>query len=117
MKPFKRVHIIVMDSVGIGESPDSGEFGDFGVNTLKHIAEKKNGLCMPNMSSLGLSNIYPIKGEKEAAVPKAYFGKMQEASRGKDTMTGSFLHLCKISFWMDSFFYSFDFINIGQPQC
>ncbi|HBC96669.1 MAG TPA: phosphopentomutase [Clostridium sp.] len=104
MKPFKRVHIIVMDSVGIGESPDSGEFGDFGVNTLKHIAEKKNGLCMPNMSSLGLSNIYPIKGVKEAAVPKAYFGKMQEASRGKDTMTG---HWEMMGLYIDKPFHVF----------
>jgi len=88
MKAFKRIHIIVMDSVGIGEAPDSKDFGDFDVNTLAHIAEKKNGLNMPNMSSLGLSNIYPIKGIEKAAYPKAYFTKMQEASCGKDTMTG-----------------------------
>ncbi|MDD3225704.1 MAG: phosphopentomutase [Clostridium sp.] len=88
MKPFKRVNIIVMDSVGIGEMPDSKEFGDVGVNTLAHIAEKKNGLYIPNMSELGLSNIYEIKGVKKALHPKAYYGKMQEESRGKDTMTG-----------------------------
>ncbi|MHC6178868.1 phosphopentomutase [Clostridium sp. JNZ X4-2] len=88
MRAFKRIHIVVMDSVGIGESPDSNEFGDSGVNTLAHIAEKKNGLNMPNMSALGLSNIYKIKGIKKAVHPKAYFAKMQEASRGKDTMTG-----------------------------
>lgn len=88
MKAFKRIHIIVMDSVGIGEAPDAKDFGDFDVNTLAHIAEKKNGLSMPNMSSLGLSNIYPIKGIEKAVHPKAYFTKMQEASCGKDTMTG-----------------------------
>ena len=88
MKAFKRIHIIVMDSVGIGEAPDAKNFGDFDVNTLAHIAEKKNGLSMPNMSSLGLSNIYPIKGIEKAIHPKAYFTKMQEASCGKDTMTG-----------------------------
>ncbi len=80
MKAFKRIHIIVMDSVGIGEAPDAKDFGDFDVNTLAHIAEKKNGLSMPNMSSLGLSNIYPIKGIEKAVHPKAYFTKMQEAS-------------------------------------
>ncbi|NMM65165.1 phosphopentomutase [Clostridium sp. P21] len=88
MKPFKRIHIIVMDSVGIGEAPDSKEFDDFGVNTLAHIAEEKNGLNMPNMSALGLSNIYELKGVEKAEHPKAYFTKMQEASCGKDTMTG-----------------------------
>ncbi|WP_123052819.1 phosphopentomutase [Clostridium sp. JN-1] len=88
MNEFKRIHVIVMDSVGIGEAPDSKEFGDVGVNTLAHIAEKKNGLNIPNMEAMGLSNIYQIKGVKKAARPKAYFTKMQESSRGKDTMTG-----------------------------
>ncbi|ADK14878.1 phosphopentomutase [Clostridium ljungdahlii] len=88
MNEFKRIHVIVMDSVGIGEAPDSEKFGDVGVNTLAHIAEKKNGLNIPNMEAMGLSNIYEIKGVKRAAHPKAYFTKMQESSRGKDTMTG-----------------------------
>jgi phosphopentomutase len=88
MNEFKRIHVIVMDSVGIGQAPDSEEFNDFGVNTLAHIAEKKNGLNIPNMESMGLSNIYKIKGVEKTLHPKAYFGKMQEASRGKDTMTG-----------------------------
>jgi len=88
MQKFKRIHIIVMDSVGIGESPDSKLFGDVGVNTLVHIAEKKNGLHMPNLQRLGLSNICEIQGMKKQLSPKAYFGKMQESSNGKDTMTG-----------------------------
>jgi len=88
MDEFKRIHIIVMDSVGIGEAPDSAKFNDFGVNTLAHIAEKKNGLNIPNMEAMGLSNIYKIRGVKKAVHPKAYFGKMQESSCGKDTMTG-----------------------------
>lgn len=88
MKKFKRIHIIVMDSVGIGESPDSKLFGDVGVNTLVHIAEKKNGLHMPNLQQLGLSNICEIQGIKKEFPAKAYFGKMQESSNGKDTMTG-----------------------------
>ncbi|RMD02404.1 phosphopentomutase [Clostridium autoethanogenum] len=88
MNEFKRIHVIVMDSVGIGEAPDSEKFGDVGVNTLAHIAEKKNGLNIPNMEAMGLSNIYEIKGVKKVNHPKAYFTKMQESSRGKDTMTG-----------------------------
>jgi len=88
MKEFKRIHIIVMDSVGIGGSPDSKKFDDFDVNTLAHIAQRKNGLNMPNMETLGLSNIHEIKGVEKAINPEAYYGKMQEASCGKDTMTG-----------------------------
>ena len=88
MKPFKKIHVIVMDSVGIGEAPDAHQFGDTGADTLGHIADKMNGLTMPNMESLGLSNIREIKGIKKVEQPKAYFGMMQEASVGKDTMTG-----------------------------
>lgn len=85
---FKRVFLIVMDSVGIGEAPDAEKFGDKGSNTLGHIAEAMNGLNMPNMGKLGLSNISEIKGIKKAEKPLAYYSKMQEASNGKDTMTG-----------------------------
>lgn len=86
--PFKRVFLIVMDSVGIGEAPDAGKFGDLGAHTFGHIAEKMNGLHMPNMGKLGLSNIEAIKGIDKADNPMAHYTKMQEASNGKDTMTG-----------------------------
>jgi phosphopentomutase len=85
---FKRIHIIVLDSVGIGEAPDAKDFGDIGADTLGHIGERTGGLNMPNMGKLGLSNIKEIKGIKKAAEPLAYYTKMQEASMGKDTMTG-----------------------------
>lgn len=85
---YKRVFLVVMDSVGIGEAPDAEQFGDLGSNTLGHIAERMNGLNMPNMAKLGLSNISEIKGVEKAAKPLAYYTKMQEASVGKDTMTG-----------------------------
>lgn len=85
---FKKVHLIVMDSVGIGEAPDAAQFGDVGSDTLGHIAAHMNGLHMPNMAALGLSNIREIQGVKKADTPKAYYTKMQEASVGKDTMTG-----------------------------
>ncbi len=87
-KQFKRVHLIVLDSVGIGESPDAELFGDKGANTLGHIGEAMEGLHMPNMGKLGLSNISAIKGIATTDEPLAFFGKMQEASVGKDTMTG-----------------------------
>jgi phosphopentomutase len=110
MKAFKRIHIIVMDSVGIGEAPDSKDFDDFDVNTFAHIAEKKNGLDMPNMSALGLSNIHEIKGVEKAVHPKAYFGKMQEASCGKDTMTG---HWEMMGLYIDKPFRTF---SDGFPE-
>ncbi|MBM7610753.1 phosphopentomutase [Lysinibacillus composti] len=88
MKPFKKIHLVVMDSVGIGEAPDAQKFGDEGSDTLGHIAEEMNGLNMPTMESLGLSNIREIKGIAQVEKPKAFYGKMQEASVGKDTMTG-----------------------------
>lgn len=85
---FKRIHLIVLDSVGIGEAPDAELFGDVGANTLGHIAEKMNGLNMPNIEKLGLANIEEIKGIKKVDMPQAYYTKMEEASNGKDTMTG-----------------------------
>lgn len=87
-KPFKKIHVVVLDSVGIGEAPDAANFGDVGAHTLGHIAEKMNGLTMPHMESFGLANIEPLKGVNAVDKPKAYYGKMQEASVGKDTMTG-----------------------------
>ncbi|MFC5559600.1 phosphopentomutase [Ureibacillus thermophilus] len=88
MQLFKRIHLIVMDSVGIGEAPDAEKFGDVGADTLGHIAEALDGLHVPNLESLGLGNIREMKGIQKVSKPKAYFGKMQEASAGKDTMTG-----------------------------
>lgn len=88
MKPFKRIFLIVMDSVGIGEAPDAEKFNDKGADTLGHIAEKMNGLHMPNMGWLGLSHIREIKGVSKVDIPHAHYTVMEEASNGKDTMTG-----------------------------
>ncbi|EIT87273.1 phosphopentomutase [Fictibacillus macauensis ZFHKF-1] len=87
-KRFKRTFLIVMDSVGIGEAPDAARFDDLGSDTLGHIAREMNGLKMPNMAKLGLSNIREIQGVPVAQRPEAHFAKLQEASNGKDTMTG-----------------------------
>lgn len=87
-KPFDRVHLIVLDSVGIGEAPDAEAFGDTGSNTVGHIADAVDGLTMPNLEKMGFANIVPVKGMDAAEEPSAYFGKLQEASVGKDTMTG-----------------------------
>ncbi|MBN2909775.1 phosphopentomutase [Polycladomyces sp. WAk] len=88
MKRFKRVALIVLDSVGIGALPDAADYGDEGVNTLGHIAEHRNGLHMPNMKELGLGNIEPVQGIPPVERPRAHYGKMMEVSAGKDTTTG-----------------------------
>lgn len=85
---FKRVFLIVMDSVGIGEAPDALEFNDKGADTLGHIAEKMKGLKMPNMDKLGLTKVKEYHGGQETISPLAHYGKMAELSAGKDTMTG-----------------------------
>ena len=86
---FKRVFLIVMDSVGIGTCPDSYKFGDDGAATIQHIAEsKKEGIHLPNMEALGYGKIAPIRGLRSDIQVKGIYGKMQELSSGKDTMTG-----------------------------
>jgi len=84
---FERIHLVVLDSVGIGEAPDAADFGDAGAHTLGHIAETA-GLSVPNMQALGLGNIAPLTGIEPVDKPEAYYTKLEEESVGKDTMTG-----------------------------
>lgn len=81
----KRVFLIVLDSVGIGEMPDSAEWGDAGSNTLKSIREHQNFNC-PCLKSLGLFNIQGVGGGVSS--PLASFARMNEQSKGKDTTIG-----------------------------
>ncbi len=84
---MKRVFLIVLDSVGIGAMDDAADFGDAGTNTLKSAS---TGSCfhMPNMEKLGLFNIDGIDWKEGTAQPKAVYGRMREASKGKDTTIG-----------------------------
>lgn len=84
---YKRIFLIVMDSLGCGEAPDAKDYNDLGSNTIGHIAERMN-LRIPNMQKLGYGNIVPIKGVPAVSNPLASYTKIQEASKGKDTMTG-----------------------------
>lgn len=86
-KKFKRVFTIVVDSLGIGALPDSPEFGDIGVDTFGHIAEKMD-LHIPNLQKLGMANLKALRGVAPAEQPLGYYCAMNEASNGKDTMTG-----------------------------
>ena len=85
---FKRVFVIVLDSLGIGPMADSARFDDAGVDTLGHISETVEHLDIPNLQRLGLANLKPLKQVKPAEHPEGYFMAMNEASNGKDTMTG-----------------------------
>lgn len=85
---IKRVLLLVMDSVGVGELPDAGAYGDTGSNTLGNTAEALGGLSLPNLGRLGLGNIVGIAGTPPAAAPAAAYGRMAERSAGKDTTTG-----------------------------
>ncbi|AXQ78524.1 phosphopentomutase [Streptococcus chenjunshii] len=95
MTKFKRIHLIVLDSVGIGAAPDSDKFFNAGTpdsdsDTLGHIAESA-GLEVPHMAKLGLGNIPRVPKLKTVPTerePLGYAGKLEEVSLGKDTMTG-----------------------------
>ena len=88
MNKYKRVFVIVLDSLGIGAMPDSGRFGDTGVDTFGHILEQMETLEIPNLQKLGMLNLH--KGGKMEGVehPLGRYMRMAETSNGKDTMTG-----------------------------
>ena len=88
MPKFNRIFVVVVDSLGVGEMPDSADFGDVGVNTLGHISEAVENLVIPNLQKLGLANIIPLKQVAAVDKPLGYYTKMMEKSKGKDTMTG-----------------------------
>ena len=86
---YKRIFVIVADSMGTGYLKDAKDFGDEGANTLLHIGEKMpNGLNVPTLNSLGLGDFDPIKGTSKVSHPQAFVAKANEVSKGKDTMTG-----------------------------
>ncbi|MDD4334773.1 MAG: phosphopentomutase [Desulfotomaculaceae bacterium] len=85
---INRVALFVLDSVGVGELPDAGDYGDIGSNTLGNVSRAVGGLNMPNLGRLGLGNIIHIEGVPPAENPAASYGRMAEKSAGKDTTTG-----------------------------
>lgn len=87
MKKYKRVFLIVMDSLGIGAEPDAALYGDATTDTFGHIAERYP-LNIPNLQKLGISNLHPLKGVQKVGKPLGYYGILQETSKGKDTLTG-----------------------------
>lgn len=85
---MSRVVILLLDGVGCGELPDAAAYGDAGSDTLGNLSRAVGGLDLPNLASLGLGNIIAIEGVPPVAEPRACFGRMAEASPGKDSTSG-----------------------------
>ena len=85
---FKRVFLIVLDSLGIGNARDAAKFGDEGTDTFLHITEKMPSFSIPNLEKLGMGNLKHLKGVSPVEKPLAKYYALNEASNGKDTMTG-----------------------------
>lgn len=98
-KKYKRIFTIVIDSLGVGGAKDAAAYGDAGTDTLGHIAESVERLAIPNMRKLGIANMKELKNIAPVEKTLGYFTKMNEASTGKDTMTGHWemmgLHITK----------------------
>ena len=88
MEMYKRIFVIVLDSLGIGAMPDAARFADEGADTFGHILEKTKTLNIPNLRRLGFLNLKCGGDMKGVEYPEGRFMRMREASNGKDTMTG-----------------------------
>ena len=85
--PFRRVIVIVIDSLGVGALPDAALYGDEGSNTLGNIAAERP-LRVPNLQALGISRVVPLAGLAPTGQPVGAYGRMAEVSPGKDSVTG-----------------------------
>jgi phosphopentomutase len=85
---IKRIFLIVMDGLGIGELPDAAAYGDSGSNTLKNMAAEVKGLSVQNLEMLGLGYLGNFYGIGKPEHVQGSFGKMAEASKAKDTTSG-----------------------------
>ena len=88
MDGYKRIFVIVLDSLGIGAMPDAFVFGDEGADTFGHILKEMGTLDIPNLQRLGMLNLHPVTTMKGAEKPEGRYMRIAEASNGKDTMTG-----------------------------
>lgn len=87
-KFYNRIFVIVLDSLGIGAMADAEKYGDKGADTLGHISDTVPHLNIPNLTKLGLANLKPLKQVKPLDETLGYYTALNEASNGKDTMTG-----------------------------
>lgn len=96
---YKRIFIIVIDSLGIGAMANAAEYGDEGCDTLGHIDQHMDPFQIPNLMKLGLGHLHPLTHAAPAKTVQGYYARLSEASVGKDTMTGHWemmgLHITK----------------------
>jgi phosphopentomutase len=85
--PVTRAIVLVLDSVGIGELPDAAAYGDQGSHTVANVARHRP-LAIPTLCALGLSRLVRLPDAPQSVAPRGAFGKMAEASPGKDSVTG-----------------------------
>ena len=99
MGKYKRIFLIVIDSLGIGAAADAAKYGDEGTNTLGHISERMEEFNMPNLQKLGMANLCKLKQVAPVDNPLGRCMVLKEKSLGKDTMTGHWemmgLHITK----------------------
>ena len=88
MRKYKRIFLVVIDSLGIGAMKDAAEYGDAGADTLGHIDQTVKELKLPAMEKLGLGNLCTLSHVASSDHPLGYYARLNEASLGKDTMTG-----------------------------
>lgn len=88
MKEYKRIFVIVVDSFGIGAMENAAEYGDVGSDTLGHIDDHMPVFKIPNMMRLGLGRLHPVTHAQKPEKIVGYQARLNEASVGKDTMTG-----------------------------
>ncbi len=88
MGKYKRIFVVVLDSLGIGAMPDAEAFGDKGVNTFGHICDFRGKLTIPNLAKLGMLHLCQGGSMSPVGEPMGHIAKLKEASNGKDTMTG-----------------------------
>ena len=99
MGKYKRIFLVVIDSLGIGAAADAAKYGDEGTNTLGHISERMDDFNMPNLQKLGMANLCKLKQVPPVDNPLGRCMVLKEKSLGKDTMTGHWemmgLHITK----------------------
>lgn len=108
---FKRVFVIVMDSLGVGAGDDAYKYNDEGTNTLKHLSYAKKDFSIPTLQKLGLGNITDVNNTEFNEDHLASYGVMKELSVGKDTLTG---HWEMMGLKVDTAFPAFT--DTGFPQ-
>ena len=88
MKKYRRIFVVVLDSLGAGAMDDAAQYGDAGTDTLGHISASVERFTIPNLQKLGLANLHPLKQVAPVEHPLARYTTLREASCAKDTMTG-----------------------------